>query len=154
MDAFASYITFLTFEGSDTGVRFQNFHQDTRSYEGRSYPFSGFGYSGATYDLQGANVEGVLLFPSNEMSQSFIAQAAEDRWLVEVKTVWLNPDTYAETSNRLTEVYAVVSWSNNLTELECRLSSPLNAQDAELPARVLSQRIVGSLPPKGSISLV
>ena len=155
MDALASYISFMTFDGSDTGVNFQNFFPDqSRSYEGRSYAASGFGYSGATFNLQGANVEGVLVFPVTEMSQSFIRQAADERWLVRVKTVWLDPDTLAETGNRIEEIYAVVAWKNNSTELQVSLSSVLNAQDAEVPARVLSRRIVGSLPPKGAIDFV
>lgn len=154
-DALASYVSFMDFNGADTGVNFQNFFADqTRSYEGRSYAASGFGYSGATFDLQGANTEAVLVFPVTEMSQSFIAQAADERWLVRVKTVWLDPETLVETSNRIEEIYAVTAWKNTLTELQVSLSSVLNAQDTEIPSRVLSRRIVGSLPPKGSIDFV
>ena len=154
-DALASYISFMKADGVDVGVNFQNFfNQQTRSYEGRSYAASGFGYSGATFDLQGANTEGVLVFPVTEMSQSFIREAADERWLVRVKTVWLDPETLDETSERIEEIYEVVAWKNNLTELQVSLSSVLNAQDAEIPSRVLSQRIVGSLPPKGSIDFI
>lgn len=154
-DALASYVSFMDFDGNDTGVNFQNFFANqTRSYEGRSYAASGFGYSGATFDLQGANVEAVLVFPATEMSQSFIAQAANERWLARVKTVWLNPETLAETGNRIEEIFAVTAWKNTLTEVQVSLSSVLNAQDTEIPSRVLSRRIVGNLPPKGSIDFV
>ena len=154
MDALGTYISFATFTGQDVGINLQNFHaNEFRQYEGRSYAYSGFGYSGATYELQAANTEAVLVFANNDMSQSFIEQAVEDRWIVRVKTVWLDPDSYQETSRRVEEVYAVVAWTTDLTQFRCQLSSPLNAQDEELPARVLSQRIVGSLPPKGSIAL-
>ena len=154
-NALASYVSFMDSDGVDVGVNFQNFfNNETRNYEGRAYSASGFGYSGAIFDLQAANTEGVLVFPVTEMSQSWIRQAADERWLVRIKTVWLDPETLNETGDRIEEVYAVVAWRNNLTELQVSLSSVLNAQDAELPSRVLSQRIVGSLPPKGSIDFV
>jgi hypothetical protein len=154
-DALASYISFEDREGTALGFDFQNFHvQQTRSYEGRSYLFAGFGYTGSTVDIAAANIDANLIFLVTDLMISLVEQAAAEEWLCRVKTVWLDPGSFAETSDRLEEVFSVVSWACNQEELVLRLASPLDAQAAELPARVLSRRLVGNLPPSGAISFV
>lgn len=155
MYALSTYINFIDHDGNAMNLRFQNFFPDeTRAYEGKTYQPAGFGYTGAAVDLNAANVEASLVFLVSDLILSFAQQAADDEWLVEVQTVWLDPDTLQETSDRLEEVYGVTGWSHNQRELVMRLGSPLDAQAAELPARVLSQKMVGNLPARGSISFV
>lgn len=155
MDALASYISFIDQAGVPVGQNFQNFHMEaTRSYEGRSYMWAGFGYSGAVVDIDAANVEATLVFYVTDLMLALAEQAMSQYWLVNVKTVWLDPQTLNETSDRVEEFYAVAGYQHNLTEMTMRLASPLDAQAAELPARVLSQRIVGRLPPTGALQLI
>lgn len=155
MDALASYIQFLDEGGNPTGNNFQNFFaEETRSYEGGSYLWAGFGYSGAAVDINAANMSAQLIFYLSSVMLGFAETAARENWLVRIYTVWLDPDTLVETSDRVEEIFAVTAWSHDLTQLTMELSSPLDAQAAELPARVLSEKIVGRLPPTGSVSFI
>jgi hypothetical protein len=156
MDALASYVTFLDADGAETGLSIHNFpHADPlRFYEGRTYLHAGFGYTGAEVSLDAANSEAALVFVVTDLMLATAEKAAKERWLAEVWTVWLDPDTLAETTDRLEELYVVTSWKQNLRELVMTLGSPLDARDAEIPARVLTRKLVGNLPPSGAISFL
>ena len=155
MDALSTYISFIDRAGARVGYEFQNFHaEQARTYEGLDYLWAAFGYTGAAVDIQAANVDASLVFTVTDLMLAFAQQAADNEWLVRVWTVWLDPETLDETSDRLEEVYAITSWSHNRTELTLRLASPLDAQAAEIPSRVLSRKLVGSLPPSGTIAFV
>ena len=154
-DKLAAYINFITFAGVDTNYSFQNYHNDSvRVYNSRNYLHAGFGYTGATLDIGAANLEAELVFVASEVMYNIAQLAYDNEWLVQIATVWLDPITEAETNNVLNEVYAVTSWATNNIELSLSLSSPLDAQRAELPARVLSREIAGDLPPTGTIEFI
>jgi hypothetical protein len=155
MDAIATYIDFLDSDGARLGYAFQNFFSESsRSVDLVSYLWAGFGYSGAAVDINAANVEASLVFAVSDLMLGYAEQAIQNDWLVNVKTIWLDPVTLAETSDLLDETYAITSYKHNLSELVMTLGSPLDAQTAELPARVLSRKLVGNLPPTGAISLI
>ena len=154
MDALSIFVHFTTRDGRDTGVALQNFFAEaTKRYEGRDYAWSGFGYSGSSVNLEAASVEATLVFLVNELALQTLRTATTDEWLAYVDTVWLDPDTLATTSDRLREVYTCIGMANDHRELVLRLGSPLDAQSAELPARVLSRKLVGNLPATGSVPL-
>ena len=71
-----------------------------------------------------------------------------------VNTVWLNPDNFDETTQRLEEVYAVIGFEHDNSRISLRLGSPLDAVQSDVPRRVLTQRTVGVLPTTGNISFV
>lgn len=153
--ALSTYISFLDRDGVSQDLRFQNFFPDqARDYEGQIFQPAGFGYTGAAVDIQAANVEASLVFLVTDLLLDFVDNTAMQQWLVSVWTVWLDPETLEETSDRLEEVYAISSYSHNQRELVMTLSSPLDAQTAELPARVLSRAIVGNLPPTGAVPFI
>lgn len=152
--AIGTYIRLLNANGSDTGYRFQNFFKgDTRTYDSLTYTYSGFGFSGSTLDLEGGNISASLLVALNELSLAVYNQAVLDRWLIKLRTVWLDPDTLAEGETYSEELYAVTGLDHDSSRLSVRLGSPLDAVREHAPRRSLTQQLVGALPTTGEISL-
>ena len=152
--AIGTYIRFLDADGNETGNRFQNFFaNETRTYNNLIYTFGGFGFSGGTLDLEAANISATLLMNLNDLSLSLIQQAADNFWLVDIRTVWLDPETFTETANHGQELYAVTGFEHDSSRISIRLSSPLDAVQQNVPRRVLTLRMVGALPSTGQINL-
>lgn len=152
--AIGTYIRLLNANGSDTGYRFQNFfHGDARTYNGQNYTYSGFGFSGGTLDLEAGNITASLVFGANELSLAVFTQAVNDRWLVVLRTVWLDPDTLAESALYSQETYAITGLEHDNSRMSIRLGSPLDAVRENAPRRSLTQQLVGSLPTTGEITL-
>jgi hypothetical protein len=152
--AIGTYIKLLNPDSSSTGYLFQNFFQgETRTFNSENYVFGAFGFSGATLDLQAANISATLVFALSELALTIFNQAVTDRWLIELRTVWLDPDTLDETSIHSDETYAVIGLEHDTQRLSVRLGSPLDAVRQNAPRRSLTQSLVGSLPTTGDISL-
>ena len=50
--------------------RFQNFHiQQNATFDGETYTFVPFGFSGVSINRTGDNTEASLLFPNNQLSR-------------------------------------------------------------------------------------
>ena len=153
--AIGTYIRFLQRDGTQAPTPFnlQNFHRgETRTYDGVEYVFGAFGFSGATLDSDAANIEATLVFQVNELNLTEATTAANNLYLVQVRTVWLDPDTLDETNARLEELYAVTGFEHNNSRLSLRLGSPIDAVSANVPRRRLTQEMVGALPSTGNIS--
>lgn len=151
--AIGTYIHFRLFTGGATNYAFQNFHaNDTRLFQGVQYVYAGFGFSGMSVSLEGSNIDAQLVFAVSDLLLSFIQQAADDRWIVRVNTVWLDPVSLAETSNFMQEIYQVNSFSHDNSRLSLQLGSPLDAVATQVPKRTLRQSLVGALPATGQIS--
>ena len=154
MIAIGTYIRLVTNDQASTGYQFQNFHVgETRSYNGASYMYAGFGFSGGTLDLEAGNVSASLVFAVNELDLVVFKQAADSRWLAQIRTVWLDPDTLDETGTYGEELYAVTGFEHDTSRLSVRLGNPLDAVSQNAPRRVLTQKLVGSLPSTGNINL-
>lgn len=152
--AIGTYLKLLRADGSDPYLQFQNFHQgETRIYDEQLYMFAGFGFSGGTLDLQAANISASLVFSLNPLSLSTFQQAADERWLARVRTVWLDPETFDETGNHSEEVYAITGLNHDTSRLSVALGSPIDAVQQNAPRRVLTTRLVGALPSTGEINL-
>lgn len=152
--AIGTYIKLTDGEGAPTGYQFQNFHVgETRSYNGTGYMYAGFGFSGGTLDLEAGNVTASLVFSANALDLVVFRQAADERWLMQVRTVWLDPESLAESSTFSEEVYAITGFEHDTSRLSVRLGNPLDAVSANAPRRVLTQDLVGSLPSTGNINL-
>jgi hypothetical protein len=152
--AIGTYIKLLNPDSSSTGYLFQNFFQgETRTFNSENYVFGAFGFSGATLDLQAANISANLVFALSELALTIFNQAVTDRWLIELRTVLLDPDTLDETSIHSEETYAVTGLEHDTQRLSVRLGSPLDAVRQNAPRRSLTQALVGSLPTTGDISL-
>ena len=152
--ALGTYVRLVDRDKAFTGYAFQNFHVgETRSYNGTGYMYAGFGFSGGTLDLEAGNVTASLVFAVNELDLVVFKQAADSRWLIEVRTVWLNPDSLDETGTHSEELYAVTGFEHDTSRLSVRMGNPLDAVSQNAPRRVLTQRLVGALPSTGNINL-
>lgn len=144
--------TFLEIEDK---YRFQNFFvNESRVWEGKRYDFAGFGYGGPSSDLQGGNIDAQLIFNVNEISLTLAAEAANNRWIAVVKTVWLDPDSLTEKSNYMRDTYMITGFDHDNLLLNVRLSSPMDAVTAEIPRRRLTEKLVGAMPSTGEVSLL
>ncbi len=152
--ALGTYISLRTRKGGETGYAFQNFfHGETRTYNEERYLYAGFGFSGSSVDVTAANISASLVFAVNQLDLNVFKRAADELWIMRVRTVWLDPGTFIETSTYLEEVYAITGFEHNTSKLSVRLSSPLDAVTGQAPRRTLNQALVGALPTTGSISL-
>ena len=153
--AIGTYVKFLQRDGSEplTPFNLQNFHQgETRFYEQTNYIYGAFGFSGGAVDADAANIEASLVMQLNELNLNFATTAANNLYLAQIRTVWLDPETLEETTLRMEELYAVVGFDHNNSRLSMRLSNPLDAVAANVPRRKLSPALVGALPSTGNIS--
>ena len=152
--AIGTYIKLFRADGSATNHRFQNFHQgENREYDSQIYMFAAFGFSGGTLDLQAANISASLVFSLNSLSLSTFQQAADERWIARIRTVWLDPETFDETGNHSEEIYAITGLNHDTSRLSVALGSPLDAVQQNAPRRVLTTSLVGSLPSTGELNL-
>ena len=146
--------TFIQFN-SDSSQCYQNFFVgQTITYDSKDHLFAGFGYSGSTVDLESSNIAASLVFAVNTLSLNLASQAANNRWIVEIESVWINPDSLAVQSSYMNDVFMVTGFEHDTMRLSLRLSSPLDAVSADTPRRRLTEDLVGALPSTGQIALL
>ena len=129
--AIGTYVSLETRTGANTNNNYQNFHAgETRTYESVDYMYGAFGFSGASVDINAASISAQLQFSVNPIILNIAETAAINYWIARVKTVWLNPDDFSETSQRMEEVYAITGLSMTIGTRS--LEQPLDAvqQDA------------------------
>ena len=140
---------------NDGEYAFQNFATGTtRRYQGQDFVYGGFGYSGSVIDLQGGNLDASLVFAFNELVLNMAVEAAEDRWIVDIYTVWLDPNSFREVDNFMSDTFMITGFTHDTSRLSLTLSSPLDAISGDVPRRKLSNFLVGSLPSTGDVALL
>lgn len=140
---------------NDGDFNFQNFANGaSRAYRGKRYIYASFGYSGSVIDLQGGNLDASLVFAFNELVLDMAVEAAEDRWIVDIKTVWLDPTSFKEVDDFMEDTFMITGFSHDTSRLSLTLSSPLDAISGDVPRRKLSNFLVGSLPSTGDVALL
>lgn len=134
--------------------RFQNFYiGQAATYDGNQYAFAPFGFSGVTVNRTGDNTEASLLFPNNSLTRSWAVEATEQQWLTNVQVMLLNPDSSTQYS-RLHQYWGrVTSAKWDETSVNLTLSTILDAVGAGIPARRLTQRLVGAIPVTSTLQL-
>jgi hypothetical protein len=152
-EAIGTYMRLLFRDGTPTGNNFQNFSQGvTVSYDGVNYIAAAFGFSGGSFDLNANSITASVLFGLNALDLSIFTQAANGRWLADVRTTWLNSQTFTPEIDYTRDIYEVLGISHNGVELSVRLGSPLDAVSQSCPRYRLSQANVGALPSTSNIS--
>ena len=152
--AIGTYASFREWAGEPVGLDIQNFHAaEARTWDGRRYMWADFGFSGSTLDTQGASISAQLIFTHSTLLLDSMQTASDERWLVQVQTVWMEPDTLREMALYSLELFMVLGFEHNFERVTVRLGSPLDAINQQVPRRVLSRRLVGALPATGSIPL-
>lgn len=119
--------------------------------DGLVYNYLSFIYQGAAKTRTGDNLVSSLIMSVNPISMGHATEAVTNRWNVQVDTCVVNPSTYDITRTLTTEFWVAASMGYDTTTVEVELSSSLDAVGLILPAKVLSQDLVGHLPTTSNI---
>ena len=142
---------------SDALYLFQNFYiHESVAYDGKTYGFIPFSFSGVTINRTGDNLEASLLLANNDLTRSWADKAIRERWLVTVDVVAVDADAAgAATANDRVHSYVgqVTGGAWQSAQLELKLGTVLDAIGADVPRRNLTQDTVGSLPISSNVNL-
>ena len=134
--------------------RFQNFHiGQNAEYDGFTWSFLPFGFSGVSVNRNGDNTSASLVFPNNQISRNWGVQTVTERWLANVLVVNLDPDD--RTTGTLMHQYfgqvAAGNWDE--TTLQLDLNTILDAVGSDVPGRRLTQSLIGNIPVSSNVRL-
>lgn len=124
--------------------RWQNFFVDRQS------DFLPFGYGQGAGQIAGDRSEGTLAVPVTAISLNFAHEAMKSRHLVQIETREVNVASMSEAGGISNEIWVVGNYSHDQQILTIRLRGPGNAV-SQGPSRFLSESLVGSVPPSGSL---
>lgn len=151
--AICNFIRFKNRGSSYTSYAYQNFFVNSnRSYSGVSYTFLPFGIGGGAGKKGGDRSNSVLACASNAISVNVFAEACDKGWLLEVKTVEVDPLTLSLQALISSELWFASSMESDTERTLLQLASPLDAVGGEVPRRYLSSTLVGALPTTGNLS--
>jgi hypothetical protein len=160
--AFCNYIKFRQPSGStyaDTSYYFQNFSINAnRTRNSTVYSFAPFALATGGGEKGGDRSSNTLVTAASTIIGSTIIlnlfkQAIEDRWLLQVETVSLDPTTFVDDQLISSETWRVASYEMDTKAIKLKLSSPLDAARAQVPRRRLNTVLVGALPTSGQITI-
>lgn len=155
--AIAHYVRFKLRGGAYVpGRSYQNFYVgESRDYQGVRFFYGPFAISGSGSNRGGDQGQSALVMPANDLSTNLLAEAVLSNWLLEVNTVYILADegaAFFEAAVLSREIWSCSSAMLNPAEQQqLTLSAPLDAVKAQVPKRVLSSNLVGSIPPTGAI---
>lgn len=152
--AFVNYARFLQRDGTTTSpvYAYQNFSIDQpRIYSGVTYQFVPFAVSTGAGSRGGDRSEATLGAGLNEITVNIFAEAVNSGWLLELKTVSLDPDTFADGTLIRTEIWRVARYEMDTEKILLKLTSPLDAVRDQVPRRYLTTKLVGALPTSATL---
>ena len=150
--AFVNYVRFKTQADAYTGTPYQNFSiNEQRVYAGVTYNFAPFAVSSGGGARGGERSSATLVAGTDAISVNLFAEAVQNRYMLEIKTVSLDPLTFADESLVASEIWRVASYDMDTTRVVLKLTSPLDAVKAQVPRRTLSTALVGALPTSGAL---
>lgn len=152
--AFVNYSRFLQGNGTPTSpvYAYQNFSiNQTRTYNSVTYAFAPFAYTLGAGSKGGDRSESSLVAGLDPISVNLFAEAVESRWLLEVKTVSLDPETFADDALIRSELWRIAQYEMDTERVILKLSSPLDATKSDIPKRRLTTKLVGALPSTGNV---
>jgi hypothetical protein len=150
--AFVNYVRFKTQADAYTGTPYQNFSiNEQRAYGGVTYNFAPFAVSSGGGARGGERSSATLVAGTDALSVNLFAEAVQNRYMLEIKTVSLDPLTFADEALVASEIWRVASYDMDTTRVVLKLTSPLDAVKAQVPRRTLSTALVGALPTSGAL---
>lgn len=150
--AFVNYVRFKTQADAYTGTPYQNFSiNEQRVYAGVTYNFAPFAVSSGGGARGGERSSATLVAGTDALSVNLFAEAVQNRYMLEIKTVSLDPLTFADEALVASEIWRVASYDMDTTRVVLKLTSPLDAVKAQVPRRTLSTALVGALPTSGAL---
>lgn len=144
----------LTNKAQTVVYRFQNFHiGENAEYDGFTWSFLPFGFSGVSVNRTGDNTSADLVFPNNQLSRSWGIDAVTERWLANVLVMSLDPND--RTAGTLMHQYfgQVAAGNWNETSLQLQLNTVLDAVGSDVPGRRLTQSLIGNIPVSSNVRL-
>lgn len=150
--AFVNYVRFKTQADAYIGTPYQNFSiNEQRVYGGVTYNFAPFAVSSGGGARGGERSSATLVAGTDALSVNLFAEAVQNRYMLEIKTVSLDPLTFADEALVASEIWRVASYDMDTTRVVLKLTSPLDAVKAQVPRRTLSTALVGALPTSGAL---
>ena len=150
--AFVNYVRFKTQADAYTGTPYQNFSiNEQRVYDGITYSFAPFAVSSGGGARGGERSSASLVAGTDAISVNLFAEAVQNRYMLEIKTVSLDPLTFTNEALVASEIWRVASYDMDTTRVVLKLTSPLDAVKAQVPRRTLSTALVGALPTSGAL---
>jgi hypothetical protein len=167
--AIAHYIRFKYKDGTYVPARaYQNFFvSEIRSFQSVSYQFAPFRISGVISNKGGDTAQANITTVPNSLTVGVATESVLNYWMVEIQTIVINATTLApETGNQLigvetgsftevgvlaTELWMCGNLTQDYEKITISLMSPLDATRKQVPNRVLSETLVGKVPPTGTI---
>ena len=134
--------------------RFQNFHiGQNAEYDGFTWSFLPFGFSGVSVNRTGDNTSASLVFPNNELSRAWGLEAVTERWLANAFVMNLDPDD--RTTGTLMHQYigqvAGGAWDESSLNLD--VNTILDSVGSDVPLRRLTQNLIGNIPVSSNVRL-
>jgi len=152
--AFVNYARFLQKDGTATSpvYAYQNFSvNQPRIYGGVTYQFAPFAVSSGAGAKGGDRSETTLGAGLDALTVNIFTEAVTSRWLLELKTVSLDPETFADVTLIRSEVWRVARYEMDTEKILLTLTSPLDAVRSQVPRRYLSTKLVGALPSSATL---
>ena len=150
--AFVNYVRFKTQADAYTGTPYQNFSiNEQRVYDGITYSFAPFAISSGGGARGGERSSASLVAGTDAISVNLFSEAVQNRYMLEIKTVSLDPLTFTNEALVASEIWRVASYDMDTTRVVLKLTSPLDAVKAQVPRRTLSTALVGALPTSGAL---
>lgn len=157
--AFVNYIRFKQYNSSNEAYEFtahsyQNFSvNEVRERDGVRYQFLPFAVSTGAGSKGGDRSSAQLVAGLNQITVNVLAEAVRDKWLLDLKTVSIDPNGFGDQALIHTETWRVASYRMDTERITLTLSSPLDAASSDVPRRSLSTNVVGALPSSGSLTV-
>lgn len=144
---------YLTLIGSQT-LRFQNYWiGENANWNGNSFGFLPFVFSGATTTKSGDNQPASLAFPNNALARAWAETAIREQWLVRCRVMLIDPANRDSPNLLSTYVAQIVGGNWSDAGIEIRMASVLDAVGSDVPRKKLTKQLVGNLPITSNVRL-
>jgi len=122
------------------------------SYPDTAYEWLPFIYQGAAQTISGDNLTATLVLSNNTLSYARVYEAVINRYQIKVQTWLMDPSNPTKALRKLVqEKWLATNFVFDAQTIEITLSSAIDAIEAAVPVRVLTQEMVGNLPVTGNI---
>ena len=140
--------------GGSPIYRWQNFWiKQNVDQENHTYSFIPFGFSGLTANRAGDNIDATLVFPNNELSRQWALLATQQKWVAQIQVMMFDPADKTDLTTLHTYIGQISSTAWDETAINIRLNSIIDAVGGDVPARRLTQQLVGNLPLSSNLRL-
>lgn len=152
--AICNFIQLRNPGGAATGFSYQNFFiNQSSSVGGITYRFLPFAITSGAGKKGGDRASTSLVLTPNAISINVLAQAAESRLLLQNRTYEVDPIAISLRGLITDELWSITRMEHDTEKVILQLSSPLDAVGNQVPRRYLSNKLVGSLPTSGRLSM-